>query len=84
VKIDIELLDICPKCKRVTRYYPNPMYMHKCEHCYHECSQDDLISGFDIDEIEKALKEIASYKNRFAYVRKGRMIRKPRRATSNA
>jgi hypothetical protein len=82
--INIELLDICPKCKRVTQYYPNPMYMHKCEHCDHECGQDDLIDGFDIDQIEQALKEIASYKNHFAYVRKGRMIRKPRRVKTNA
>jgi hypothetical protein len=75
---DIDLLDICPKCKRVTQYYPNPMYEHECEHCGHTCKQDDLINGFDIDQIEKVLKQIASYKNRVAYVRKGRMIRKPK------
>lgn len=76
--VNIDLLDICPKCKRVTQYCPNPMYMHKCEHCDHACGHDDLINGFDIDQIEKVIKQIASYKSRFAYVRKGRMIRKPK------
>jgi hypothetical protein len=54
------------------------MYMHRCEHCGHECQLDDLIKGFDVDELEKVLKEIAYYKSRFALIRKGRMIRKPK------
>lgn len=78
--MDINLQKICPGCRRVTQYCPNPMYMHRCEHCGHECQLDDLIEGFDIDELEKVLKEIAYYKSRFALIRKGRMIRKPKTA----
>jgi hypothetical protein len=54
--------------------------MHKCEHCGHACYLVNLIKGFDVDELEKAMKEIAYYKSRFALIRKGRMIRKPKTA----
>jgi hypothetical protein len=49
--------DICPKCGNLTKYGPNPMYMHICETCGEQMSMNDLIHKSDLDYVVDILKK---------------------------
>jgi hypothetical protein len=52
---------ICPDCKNVTSYVPNPFYYHECEHCGRKGYYSDLHMQTSEDLVERIIHNY--YKN---------------------
>ena len=64
--------EVCPQCKELSPYVPNPYYIHECK-CGFKGKESDLISVIDdgavnedIDELKRLLignKKLSEVKN---------------------
>lgn len=49
--------EVCPQCKEVSPYVPNPYYLHECK-CGFKGKESDLIQVVDDVAIKKDIAEL--------------------------
>jgi hypothetical protein len=54
------IIEVCPKCKKISPYIPNPFYIHRCknEGCGFKGYSSDLIKVYNDLQFEKEVEEV--------------------------
>lgn len=51
------VIDICPRCNKFTKYRPNPYYHHVCEHCKESYGESELTQKYPHEFVYELLEK---------------------------